>query len=132
MATTHLYLTDLFQHYKLWKLDLQYCFDEIQIHSSFLPDLITRWTDKEVLAKVEQFQNQWKIQQSQLEILRHDINHDINVLSDFAKNNEIAINHQYFDNWKMRIEEMAERMQTQMHIFSELKNEFRIFLRRYL
>jgi hypothetical protein len=132
MATKHLMLSDLHFSHKLWQKELSFYLDEITIYEGYLAEVAQRWTDKNVLNELEHFQNQFIIQKEQAEILSHDVKTTQESLESFAKNNQTAIDHKYFDSSAEMHQKMADRAETYKKIYNELKSDFRVFLSKYM
>lgn len=119
-----IYLSDLHFEHQHWMTELAYWADELKFFTNRLEEVVTRWTDKEVLAKVEQFQNQFIRHKEVIDTLKHDIKLDERRLSKDAMEHPIAIDHKHFaDHIGLR-----EQMATQRKIYGALKKEFFAFL----
>ena len=132
MSTKHLTLSDLHFSHKLWQKEMNFYLDEITIYEGYLAEVAQRWTNKDVLSELEHFQNQFIIQKEQAEILSHDVKTTQESLEKFAKNNQTAIDHKYFDSSADLHLKMADRVETYKKIYSELKANFRNFLSKYM
>jgi hypothetical protein len=132
MATKHLFLSDLHFNHKLWQNELSFFQQEIGLYEGYLAEVAQRWSDKEVKRELEHFQNQFIIQKEQAEILVHDIKLAQQAAANFAKENEVAIDHKHFDDKAGTLATMAERVDTYKDIYSELKGDFKKFLAKYL
>ncbi len=131
MATKHLFLSDLHFSFKLWANEVAFFNQEIALFESYLAEIAKRWTDHEVLAELEHFQNQFIIQKEHAEQLAHDISAFQHNMSVFVKDNESVIEHKYFDSKANETSKVAERVETYKSIYAVLKKEFRIFLSKY-
>lgn len=121
-----IYLSDLHFEHRQWTKELQFWQDEIATFQHRLEEVVVRWTDTDVLAQAEQFQNQFIRHREVIDELLHDISTHEQELSTFAEEHVIAIDHQHFgDHTKHR-----ERMDTQRKIYHELKQNFFAFLTR--
>jgi hypothetical protein len=132
MATKHLFLSDLHFNHKLWQNELSFFQQEIGLYEGYLAEVAQRWSDKEVKSELEHFQNQFIIQREQSEILVHDIKLAQQAAANFAKENEVAIDHKHFDDKAGALATMAERVDTYKDIYNELKGDFKKFLAKYL
>lgn len=132
MATKHLFLSDLHFSFKLWANEMAFFNQEIALFEGYLAEIAKRWTDHEVLAELEHFQNQFIVQKEQTEQLAHDIRTFQYNMSVFAKDNESAIEHKYFDSKANETSQVAERVETYKSIYAANKKEFRIFLSKYM
>lgn len=105
---------------------------EIALFEGYLSEIAKRWTDHEVLAELEHFQNQFIIQKEHAEQLAHDISAFQHNMSVFVKSNESVIEHKYFDSKANETSKVAERVETYKSVYAALKKEFRIFLSKYM
>lgn len=121
MSTTKpIYLKDLHFEHKLWDNQLNFAAEEIKIYEDRLEYLSTRNTDKDMLAKLEHFQNQFIRQKEVIDELKHKIKLHEQELAGFAEDNPIAIDHRHFqDHTGFR-----DEMNTFNKLFAELKQEF--------
>lgn len=132
MATKHIYLSDLHFDHKIWTNTLHFYKQELGIYDGYLMEVATRWTDKDVKAELEHFQNQFYIQNNELDTLIHDIKLHEEELVKFAKDHEVAIDHIYFDDHAQKHGATQERVDTFVKIYEELKTDFKGFLAKYL
>ena len=116
-----------FEH-KIWKGELNFWQDELKSFNNRLSELVSRWTKKEVLTQLEHYQNEFVLHGSVIEELLEIIEeHEIRIAGQTktgtdALDTQMAKKHLKFKN----------RMETQRHIYSELKNEFFDFLEKYM
>ena len=116
-----------FEHEK-WKSELNFYQDELMSYRNRLEEVSARYTDQEVLRELEQFQNQFILQNEVIDILIHDINEHENILVNNVKENPVASDHRLFgDHGGLR-----DRMETFLKIYSELKPEFMRYLTKYM
>ena len=106
--------------------------NELKLLNSHLSDFVSRFTPRQVPPHAEHFQNQFIIQKEQAEILSHDVKTTQESLESFAKNNQTAIDHKYFDSSAEMHLKMADRVETYKKIYNELKSDFRVFLSKYM
>ncbi|HPK10912.1 MAG: hypothetical protein KDC16_07590 [Saprospiraceae bacterium] len=119
-----IHIDDLHFEHVAWKNELAYQRDELKSFEHRLEEVAPRYTDKEVLKKVEHFQNQFIRHFEVLDILDHDINVHEDELSSFAKEHPVAVDHVQFHDHK----DVREKVETQREIYQELKDEFLRFL----
>ena len=124
----HVYITDLHFEHNVWKNELAFYKEEIGIFEDRLGEISQRWTDTDVMAQLERFQNQYIREREVIDILNHDINRRQQALVEFAKDHPIALDHIHFQDH----EDMRNRMETFRKIYGELKNDFLAFIRKYL
>jgi hypothetical protein len=57
-----------------WERELNFYRDELKILKSRLEEVVTKNTDKQILAQVEHFQNRFIILGEQISVMQHDLN----------------------------------------------------------
>ena len=116
-----------FEHQQ-WNRELAFWQDELKSFNNRLSELVTRWTDKYVLAQLEHYQNEFVLHGGVIEDLLEAIEkHEISIASQTKTgievlNSSLAKNHIEFRN----------RLDSQRHIYAELKTEFFRFLSKYM
>jgi hypothetical protein len=60
-----------------WKKSLLFYKDDLKVLTNRLTELVSKNTSKEVLSESEHFQNQFILQREQLDILSHDLEHQL-------------------------------------------------------
>ena len=124
MKKKPIYINDLHFEHKLWKGQLTFEKDELNILKHRLEEVVQRWTDREVLAKAEHFQNQFILHNEVLDTLIHGIKEHENELVKFALEHPVAMDHVHFEDHGG----LRDKVETQRALFSELKKEFMRFL----
>jgi predicted RNase H-like nuclease (RuvC/YqgF family) len=120
--------SDLHFEHNQWRSELAFWEDELKSFKNRLEELVNRWTDKEVLAQLEHFQNSFIRHGEVIDILHHDINaHETN-MSSLDTKGENALNK---DLVKTHLE-FRNRMETQRHIYANLKKDFFQYLSKYM
>lgn len=118
-------MEDLHFENQLWRTRLAFYEDELKIYSARLSEVSAKNTAVDIKIKVEQFQNKFYINTTELSLILKQIRSEENVLADKAKNNPTASDHMLFvdhDDIRNKVEKFEE-------IYSELKQEFTNFLR---
>ena len=129
MSGKKYHLTQLRAENKFWVTELLFFKDEITYFETQLARIITNNTAQEVMVKVEHFQNQFIRQREVIDEVKHNIKASENELQAFAtSHNEIAIGHALFADHV----ELREEMDTFKKLYSELKDEFRHFLAKWM
>ncbi|MBK9459153.1 MAG: hypothetical protein KA783_07325 [Chitinophagales bacterium] len=129
MSGKKYHLTQLHAENKFWVTELLFFKDEITYFETQLARIITNNTAQEVMVKVEHFQNQFIRQREVIDEVKHNIKASENELQAFAtSHNEIAIGHALFADHV----ELREEMDTFKKLYSELKDEFRHFLAKWM
>ncbi len=122
------HLDDLHFEHQLWLSEAKFYADELKIYQKRLEEVSAKNSSSEVKMQVEHFQNQFIIQKEQLDILSHDAKEHEEWLTNFAKENPVAIDHHLFADH----EAMLEKISTFKQIYSGLKTEFNRFLATWM
>ena len=123
-----LYNSNMHFEHQQWNRELAFWQDELKSFNNRLSELVTRWTDKYVLARLEHYQNEFVLHGGVIEDLLEAIEkHEISIASQTKTgievlNSSLAKNHIEFRN----------RLDSQRHIYAELKTEFFRFLSKYM
>lgn len=114
------HLADLHFEHKMWLNELQFYREEIATFEKRLGEVVMRWTDKEVLAELEHYQNQFIREKNVAIELIHDTKAHEDFLSAYAQEHPVAIDHVSFsDHINLR-----ERVFRFREIFSSVKQDF--------
>ena len=128
MKTDVIFNSDLYFEHKLWRRELFFWEDELRSFKIRLGELVNRSTDKNMLAQLEHYQNQFMIHENKINELQDDINvHETNIAS-YSKKGENVLDTILV---KKHIE-FRNHIETQRHIYSDLKKEFFHFLSKYM
>lgn len=120
--------SDLHFEHTQWRSELLFWEDELKTFTNRLEELVKRWTDKNVLAQLEHFQNQFILHGEVIDTLQHDINvHETNMAA-HSKKGEDVINRVFA---KHHIA-FRDRMEKQRQIYGDLKKEFYRFLSKFM
>ena len=114
------YITDLHFEHRVWLNTLAFRKEEIAIFEHRMEELVKRNTDKEMLAELEHFQNQYIREKEVIDELRHDIKQHENVLENSVKANPVAVDHRHFEDHP----ELRDRMETFERLNNELRTDF--------
>ncbi len=116
-----------FEH-ELWKSELDFWKDELKSFKNRLSELETRWTDKEVLAKLEHYQNEFTLHGGVIADMQETIEkHEANIAGHSQAGNEsmdVAMVKKHL--------EFRHKMETQRETYATLKKEFFRFLSKYM
>ena len=111
---------DLHFENKLWLNELNFAADELKIFEGYLEELVTRAGGRDMLAQVEQYQNQFIREKEVIDIMKHDINRHEHKLVEFTRRHPVT-----FDMYEMEDHDgMREAMERFRKIFNELKANF--------
>lgn len=128
METEILYNSNMHFEHKLWEGELAFWKDELKTFNYRLSELVTRWTNKDVLAQLEHFQNEFVLHGSVIEDLQETIEkHEIRIAGQSAEGHE-AIDVQL----AKRHVEFRNKIETQREIYADLKKGFFRFLEKYM
>ncbi len=118
------HIGDLHFEHQLWRSEAKFYKDELKIYQNRLSEVASKNTNVEFRKQVEHFQNQFLIQEKQLNLLNNEIKQHEKFLSTFAAEYPVAIDHQLFSDHKI----MREKAETFKKLYDELKREFNHFL----
>lgn len=124
----HVYMSDLHFDHKMWDNQLKFQKEELQFFKNRLEEVVSRWTDKDVLKKVEHFQNMFVNHNNKIDELLHDVKIHEGDLVDRTKENPVAIDHVHFDDHTGQ----RDKVETQWKLYNEMKADYLRFLRKYM
>ena len=96
-----------FEHI-VWIKELEFYKNELKVFNKRLTEVSDRYTSTEVLARLEQFQNKFIVQNEVADILRHDLKSHENELMEIAKDSPVALDHKVLKDHP----DMRERMES--------------------
>lgn len=128
METTVIFNSDLHFEHNLWKGELLFWEDELKSFNNRLSELATRWTNKEVLAQLEHYQNQFILHGEVIETFKNEINHHETQIAEDSKKEVEALDQILV---KKHVE-TRNRIEIQRNLYSALKKEFFNFLSKYM
>ncbi|HKL89888.1 hypothetical protein J4E06_15410 [Muricauda sp. NFXS6] len=120
--------SDLHFEHKQWDSELAFWKDELKSFNLRLDELVNRWTKKEVLQKLEHYQNEFMLHNGVIEKLQEEIQvHETNIAAQErtgrpALDTILVKNHSDF----------RKKMEEQRQIYADLKKEFFRFLSQYM
>lgn len=124
MKTEIINNSDLHFEHNQWSSELAFWKDELKSFKNRLEELVTRWTDKDVLAQLEHYQNSFILHGEVIDTLKHEINVHEADLSDHDSRGEDSLNTAHAKNHLA----FRDRMETQRQTYADLKKEFFRFL----
>ena len=128
METAVIFNSDLNFEHKQWRRELFFWEDELKSFQNRLDELVKRWTDKNMLAQLEHYQNQFIIQEAKIIQFQDAIFlHETNIAAHYKKGEDVLNE----DLVKKHIE-FRNNMEVQRNIYSNLKKEFYKFLSEYM
>ncbi len=120
--------SDLHFEHKQWDSELAFWKDELKSFNLRLDELVNRWTKKEVLQKLEHYQNEFMLHKGVIEKLQEEIQaHETSIAAQEstgrpALDTILVKNHSDF----------RKKMEEQRQIYADLKKEFFRFLSQYM
>ena len=123
-----IYNSDLHFEHKQWRRELFFWEDELKSFKNRLSELMTRWTDKEVLAQLEHYQNEFILHGGVIDDLLETIEVHETRLAGYSMKGEDVLD---IDLVKKHLE-FRNKMETQRQIYADLKKEFFRFLTKYM
>lgn len=117
MSVKHIYLRDLHFEHLHWLNLLQFHKEELQIFNYQLAEIAHRNTNKNLLDKVEQFQNQFIRQNETTDRLMQHVKQHESALAQYTQDYPVAIEHVYFRNHQ----NMRNELEMYEKTFAELK-----------
>jgi hypothetical protein len=110
--------------YRIWIVELNFDLQLLSVFEDHLGFIASRVTSKRVMARVEQFQNQFIRQREVIEELKHDLNVSEKQLAAFVREMApIGYENERLDNHPG----LRERFLTFRNLFDDLKIRFRYF-----
>ncbi|TLP74256.1 hypothetical protein [Maribacter sp. ACAM166] len=123
-----IYNSNLHFEHKQWQSELAFWEDELKTFKNRLSELITRWTAKDILVKLEHYQNEFILHGGVLEDLQEEIEeHETRIAGQSLMGKDaldIAIVEKHL--------KFRNKIETQRQIYEDLKKEFFRFLNKYM
>jgi chromosome segregation ATPase len=119
---------DLHFEHKQWHSELAFWEDELKSFKNRLSELIQRWTNKEVLAQLEHYQNEFILHEGIIDKLQETIEKHETRIAGQSKTGQESMD---MVLTKKHIE-FRNQMETQRQIYADLKKEFFNFLTKYM
>lgn len=118
------HIDELYFELQLWIKEIKFYKDELVVFNKRLGEVGEMYTNKEVLARLEQFQNQFILQNEVADTLLHDLKEQESTLAETAKEFSVAIDHRSFSDHPI----MRDRMDSFVKIYRELRSDYMRFL----
>ncbi|AUC75392.1 MULTISPECIES: hypothetical protein [unclassified Olleya] len=123
-----IYNSNMHFEHEQWKGELAFWKQELLFFNNKLSELVTRWTNKDVLAQLEHYQNEFILHGGVIEDLQETIEKHETRIAAQSIEGEDAID--------VRLAEQhvafRDKMETQREIYADLKKEFFRFLEKYM
>jgi hypothetical protein len=128
MKTDVLFNSNMHFEHKQWKRELAFWQDELKSFNNRLDELVSHHEDKDTLAKLEHYQNEFILHEGVIEDLLEAIEeHETRI----AAQSKTGLDELDTKMSKKHIE-FRDRMETQRHIYAELKKNFFKFLEKHM
>jgi hypothetical protein len=111
-----------------WLNKLSFYTDEITILTGRLEEIAAKNTDKEVLAFVEHFQNQFIIQKNNIDEINHVVKQNEQALEKEINSNPVAVDHRKVEYHAKE----ADLVNSFEKVFNELREEFNEFSAKWM
>ncbi|MGB5668313.1 MAG: hypothetical protein WBM53_15865 [Maribacter sp.] len=116
-----------FEHVQ-WRRELFFWEDELKSFKNRLSELVMRYTAKDVLAKLEHYQNEFILHGGVIDDLLEDIEKHETRIAGQTKAGQDVLDTTFVNKHL----EFRNRMETQRQMYSDLKKGFYSFLTKYM
>ncbi|MGQ3012172.1 MAG: hypothetical protein ACT6QS_00560 [Flavobacteriales bacterium] len=103
--------------YNEWKSTLDFCRDEMRLLGKRLQEIAGTQKQQEIMARLEQLQNQLIVQKEAHDILLHDINAFEHRLEESYRGNPVAFDHRKFPEGA----ELREKLEQFRRLYARFK-----------
>jgi hypothetical protein len=128
METQVLYNSDFHFEHVQWNSEILYWENELNFFNIRIEELVTRWTDDEVLDKLEHYQNEFILHDGFTEELQETIEKHETQIACLNRQGKDSLNTTLLNKHL----EYRNKMETQRQVYADLKKEFFHFLSKYL
>lgn len=111
-----------------WTSKLNFYNDEVSIMKGRLEEITSKNNDKEVLAKVEHFQNQFIIQKNNIDEIKHAVKMNEEALQKEVNSNSNSVDHRKAE-YHAKEKDLVESFEKN---FNELRTEFKTFAAKWM
>ncbi|MBK8555543.1 MAG: hypothetical protein IPL65_07120 [Lewinellaceae bacterium] len=123
-----IYISDLHYEHRLWRNELAFYKEELQILEERLKEIISKNSHYEVVANVDSYQNRFDLQRDHISELKHRIKKHDHFLAEYAESHPIATDHVHFQDHTA----LRNDMDRFRELYYELKTEFNQFAVRWM
>lgn len=121
--------SDLHFEHRTWVSELKFWEDELETFENRLEELVDRYTDKDVLKKLEHYQNEFNLHRKRIDEMLEEIEkHEERLAGESLMGEDTAMDIPMFHTHMA----FREKMETQREIYHSLKKEFFRFLTEYM
>lgn len=111
-----------------WTSKLNFYKDEVAIMKGRLEEITSKNNDKDFLAKVEHFQNQFIIQRNNIDEISHAVKMNEEALQKEVNSNPVAVDHRKMEN-HAKEKDLVDSFEKN---FNELRTEFKTFAAKWM
>jgi hypothetical protein len=122
------YLSDIHFELNQWESELKFWEDEMKIFGRRLEEVVKRYTNNEIRAKIEHFQNQFFLHEEVIDKLKNEVKQHNKLLAGLAVQSVETVDYPYYEHHL----DLRDRVDTQRKIYYELKTEYFEFLTKAL
>ena len=123
-----IYNSDLHFEHVQWHRELAFWEDELKSFKNRLSELVSRWTNQDVLTKLEHYQNEFTLHGGIIDEMQEVINeHEIRIAGQSKTGKDVLDAPLVKKHLEFR-----HKMETQRQIYADLKKEFFRFLGKYM
>jgi hypothetical protein len=125
---TKKHATELHEEHVIWLNKMSFYKDELKVMNSRLEEIAAKNSSKEVLSQVEHFQNQFIVQNENIDVIKHSVNEHESFIQREITLAPTANQHQLFaDSPQIR-----EKVDTFEKNFNQLRQEYNKFLSKHM
>lgn len=121
-------IIELHAEHKEWVNRLLFYKDDLHVMQHRLDEIVKKNTSNDVMVNLEHFQNQLKIQQEQIDILKHEIKKQQNVIEKSISDNPVASDHRTMEDDV----ENRDKIQRFEELFADLRKELLTFWSKWM
>jgi hypothetical protein len=121
-------IINLHHEHTEWINKLTFYKDDIKVLSKRLEEIVTKNNAKDVLSEVEKFQNQFIIQNDNIDRIKHIINLDEDKIKNEIQSNPVAVDHRKMGDHA----EERDLVDTFEKNFNEIRAEFNKFSAKWM
>lgn len=123
-----IYNVDLHFEHENWQQEINFWEDELKSFRKRLEELVTRLTDRGMLAQIEKFENQFIIQEEEFDAIKDQIAmHEKNMSAHYEKNEDVL--NKMFVSQHIGLREVMER---ERNLYNNLKKDFFNFMTKQI
>ena len=119
---------ELHEDHKEWLSKLDFYKDDIKILRHRLEEVVSKNTDHSVLAEAEKFQNQFIVQNDNIDHIRHFINVEENKIEKIVNANPVAVDHRKIEHSEVQ-KDLIDNFEKN---FKQLRIDFNAYIAKWI